>query len=294
VSSRLLLAVGLMIGLPTLLQAQYGNNRSQLQRQQQQQQQRGAMQPVAIQGRIQGVAKGGIVVAANNNQAWRVSVLPVTKMNVTGATTADALRPGLVVEFVAQIDDRGAIQGKIDALTVTSITKDKQIGIVSSGDAKADSGDGGFAANAKKDSGETGGKRAKRPPRTAGKTASRTQPAGSYRVVGKLLVGRGGALSVVAGRTLSFELADQAKIDVNTTDANSFVTLVNRGTEVSVTGYAVQGRPGVMQAAEVQVKLPEPQAADKADPPVRPEPKRSSKRAKKGEDEPPPEPVGDK
>jgi hypothetical protein len=181
-------------------------------------------------------------------------------------------------------------------LTVTTLSQEKRMGIVPSGDAKADSGDEGFAANAKKDAGEIGDKRGKRPPRAAGKTGkagAHAQLAGSYRVVGKLLVGRGGALSVVAGRTLSFELADQAKIDVNTTDANSFVTLVPRGTEVSVTGYAVQGRPGMMQAAEVQVKLPEPQVADKADAPAQPEPKKAAKRGKKGQDDPPPVPPGE-
>ena len=49
----------------------------------------------------------------------------------------------------------------------------------------------------------------------------------------------------------------------------------------------------MMQAAEVQVKLPDPQVADKADPPVRPEPKKAAKRGKKGQDEPLPVPPGE-
>ena len=54
------------------------------------------------------------------------------------------------------------------------------------------------------------------------------------------------------------------------------------------------GRSGMMQAAEMQIKLPEPQAADKADPAVRPEPKKPAKRGKKAKDEGLPEPAGDR
>jgi len=280
VSFRLLLAVGLVIGLPALLQAQY--SRTQLQRQQQQR--------VEIQGRIQGIAKGTLVVVANNNQTLRVALLPVTKIHVTGKTTTGALRAGLIVQFVAETNDHGAIQGKVDALTITSLTQDKQMGRVPSSHAKADDVVDGFGPNAKKDqdSGYAGGKRAKRPP----KTAPRTQPAGSYRIIGRLIVGRGGALSVQVGRsTLPFELADQAKIDVDMAD----FSFVGRGNEVSVKGFVVAARPGMIQATEIKVKLPELQADENPEPADRHETKKPAKHPKKAKDkeEPEPEPGGD-
>jgi hypothetical protein len=282
VSFRLILAVGLAIGLPALLPAQINNR--QLQRQQQQ----GAMQqPVAIRGRIQNAAKGVIVVLANNNQMCKVAILPLTKIHVTGTMTAKSLYVGLVVDFVAEIDDQGAILGKVDALTVTSLTRDKQLGFFPPGDAKEKEGEvvDGFAPTVekdKKDPGDTGGKHVKRPPRTAGKASTHT-PAGKYRIIGQLLVGHNGALSVQTRRgasQLSLELADQAKIDVDMSD----FSLVSRGNEVSVKGFAVPGRPGMMQAAEVRVKLPEPQTDDQQEPAGRPEAKKSPKHAKKAKD----------
>ena len=290
VSFRLLLAVGLVIGLPTLLQAQV-NNRSQLQRQQQQ---AAMQQPVDMQGRIQNAAKGIVMVTTNNNQLWRVGLVPLTKIHVTGKATADSLRTGLIVEFVAEIDDSGAIQGKVDALTITSLTREKQLGLFPPGDAKADDVVDGFGPNAKKDqdSGDTGVKHGKRPARATGKATPRTQPAGKYRIVGQLTVARGGALSVQTRRgapLLTFELADQAKIDIDMAD----FTLVGRGNEVSVKGYVVPGRSGMMQAAEIRVRLPEPQAGENPEPAVRPEAKKSAKRPKKDKDESLPEPSGD-
>jgi hypothetical protein len=280
VSFRFLCAVCFVIGLPTLLQAQnYAQQQSPLlRRQMQQQQQQASLQPVEFQGTIQGVAKNAIKVAAEN-RLLTVTILPITKVHVTGTTTVAALRHGTIVDFVAQIDSHGAIQGKVDALTVTSISQERQLGIYPAGEAKQDNVVDGFAGKSDKDSGESG-KHVKRSSHTAKKPAPRTQSAGSYRVIGQLMAGRNGVMSVRAGRgTLAFELSGQAKIDVDMADFSA----VSRGNEVSVKGAVVPGQPPTIRASEVHIKLPEPQGGAKPEAAAQPEAKKSSKDGK-GED----------
>jgi hypothetical protein len=301
VLARISLALCLTISVPTLLQAQVNARQYQQHQQRQnqnpyqnQQQQQGGMQTVEIQGRIQGVAKGGIVVATNDGQAVRVAVFPATKIRVTGTTTANILRAGAVVEFVADIDDNGAIKTAVDGLTLTSLTRDKQMGAFPAEKAKGDDVVDGFGDNAKKEAenpGDGGGKRGKRPPRSAGKAAAKApaaKAAGTYRIVGKLNVGRNGAMAVLVGRTqLPFQLADGAKIDVDMAD----FSLVTRGNEVSIKGYPIQGKQGMMQAAEIDVRLPESQAAGgDSEPAARSKAKKPAGGAKKGQDESLPEP----
>jgi hypothetical protein len=271
---RFLLAIGLAIGLPALLQAQINNNRQTLQRQQQQ---AAMQQPAEIRGRIQNAGKGVLVVFTNNNQAWKAAILPVTRVHVTGTMSAKYLHSGLIVDFVAEIDDHGVILGKVDALTVTSLTRDKQLGLFPSGEGKDDGVVDGFGPAAdkdKKDSGDAGSKHGKR----TGKASSHSQ-AGKYRIIGQLVVGRGGVLSVQTRRgapQLQLELADQAKIGVDMSD----FSLVSRGNEVSVKGYVTPGRAGIIQAAEVQIKLPEPQVDEQQAPAETKKPPKRTKKAK--------------
>jgi hypothetical protein len=234
------------------------------------------MQPVEFQGTIQGATKNTLAVVVNNNQV-RITLLPMTKLRVTGTATANVLQSGIVVEFTAEFDNNGVAQGKVNALTITSLTRDKQAGLERTGDATTNN-----AGDASKDSGDATGKRSKRTTHS-GKAASRTQTAGVYHVVGRLIVGRGGALAVQTGRaTLSFELADQAKINIDASDANSFVAFVNRGNAVSIRGFMTPGKPSTFQAAEIRVKLPEPQVNEQQAPA---ETKKPPKRTKKAKDE---------
>jgi hypothetical protein len=288
VSRYLFLAVGLTLCLPTLLHAQlpaqqYNPYRSQTGRQQQ-----ATMQPLEVSGTIRMVARTGIALTNNMNQTWRVAILPVTKVQVTGPATRDCLRSGLAVEFTADIDSHGAIQGKVDSLTVITLTKDKQMGL-SSPDA-----DSGFGEPAADDS----GKPAKRTTRTSAKTAKtaktakaapHAQAAGNYRIIGQLVVGRGGALSVKPGRTmLPFELAEQPKINLDVAD----LTLARPGQEISVKGYVSPRQPGTIQAAEVKIKLPEAEGSEKVEKkePPKVEAKKAAKRPNKDQGEGLPEP----
>jgi hypothetical protein len=286
VSRCLYLAVGLVLCLPTLLPAQLvpmNRNRSPLGRQQI------GVQPVEVSGTIQGVARGGIVVSNSNNQVFRVAIVPPTKVSVgtkvqvTGAAKVSNLRSGLVVELSADLDNRGTIQGKIDTLTITSITREKPMGIFPESD--------GFGGNGDLD------KTAKRSGHSSksGK-AGRAQIVGRCRIIGRLVVQRGGSLAVQSGRgTMAFELGDQPKIAVDMAD----FSLVRPGLEVSVKGAASPRQPTMIQASEVTVKLPEIADADKVDkadkkePPARPAPKKAGKAAKKAKDEGLPEPAAE-
>ena len=137
-SFRIVLAARLVLGVPALLQAQYPYNNRRAQP---------GWQPAEFQGKIQGVARGNMVIVdPTNRQIWKVAVLPATKVQVTGTATPDALRSGLIVEFTADIDDRGAIQGKVDTLAITTLTNDKSLGLVPAA-AKSDDVSDGFGAN---------------------------------------------------------------------------------------------------------------------------------------------------
>jgi hypothetical protein len=295
VSSRFFLAVALVVILPAALQAQYGNRQRQQQQQQFMQQQQ-----VELQGRIRGVAKGNsLVVFGNDGVNWQVDRAPITKVRVSGTVNSSYLHAGLIVELTADVDSHGAIHDKVDTLTITSLSQEKQMGLFPSGDAKGDGVVDGFGADAEKDKDKPKGK-SKDSAKTSGKSAKRTKTnprllaAGSYRIVGRLNVARNG-FSVQADRhTLAFELAEQAKIEVDTSDVASFVTFVRPGNDVTVRGFQVPNRPAVLRAMEVRVKLPEPQPTDQPQSGARRELKKPAKAPKKkgkdkGEDEPPPE-----
>jgi hypothetical protein len=286
VSYRCFLAAVLVVGLPAWCQAQY-NNRGQAGRQP-------MGMPVEIRGTIQGVARGMIVVVDSNNQTWRIAILPATKVLVTGTATAASLRPGLVLELTAEIDNRGVIQGKVGQLTVTSITPQKQPGIFPAETAKGGDDKGDFGAPKGDDSSAAGGKADKRAPRAHGKAAAGATVAGTYRVVGRLVVGRGGALAIQTGRgALAFELGEEPAIKVEMADLSA----VKQGNEVSVMGMAMPNRPGLAQAHQVKVTLPEPAgvkkepaggkkeaAGDGKEPGAKPKEKRPPKGPKKGDD----------
>ena len=177
--SRLLLATALVIGLSASLQAQYLRHPLSLAGNQQ-----SPTQPTEIEGTIEGVTRGGIMVVDANNQSWRVAVPPTAKVQVTGSATADYLQTGLIVELKADIDDHGAIKEKVGELTIVSLSPEKQMGLFppdsdgKAGDEKAAlaRGRGGRAG---RQAGQTGQTRRQR--------RGSAIPAGSYRIVGRLI-----------------------------------------------------------------------------------------------------------
>lgn len=268
-------AIALVFALPTGLVAQnVGNVRRA--------QQQAAVQPVEIHGTIQGLSRTGVKVLAQNNQVMLVSFTPRTKIVVTGTTTAAALRSGVFVEFDADLDASGQVQGKIDKLTVISLSPQRQPGAVRGGEAKAaakpgDAKPDDFGAGAGQE-----GKPAKRAARPAAKSPSRSQPAGNYHVIGRLVVGRDNKMSVQTGRSsLMFELADGASVNVSASD----LSYAGLGSEVSIKAVMSPTRPVTIQAVEVVAKVSAPEAGGKNEPPAASEEKRPRRGAKKKGDE---------
>ena len=130
------------------------------------------------------------------------------KVEVTGSATADYLQTGQIVELKAEIDDHGAIKEKVGELTIVSLSSEKHGLFPPESEGKAGEEKGAFGAvrrpggAASRETGQIGQTR---------RLKARAIPAGSYRIVGKLMIDRGGKFKVQTDRgKLSFELTEQA------------------------------------------------------------------------------------
>ena len=267
---RLFSAVVLVLGLSTSLQAQYNNMRRV-----QPGRQPMAVKPteIKIEGVIEGVMRGGIALLDKNNQLWRVIVPPIANMHVSGSATPDFLQTGLIVELKAEIDGHGAIKDKVDELTIVTLSPERQMGLFPS-EAAGEHAD--VVAGGEADGGGPSRKPAKRSSRgTAGAT-----PAGTYRIVGRLIVGRGGKTSVHTGRnSLPFELAEQPTVSIDSAD----YLLASKGDKADITSvddYRPAG-PGPSNGRKDRVGRAAGWRKKKM--PVRPEAKHPPKRPKKDE-----------
>jgi hypothetical protein len=269
--SRLALAATFVLGLPALLPAQYNNLRNPRHPQQQPL----VASAVDIQGVIEGVTRGGVIVQDNSGQRWQVMVPPAARVHVTGSANADYLQSGLTVEFKAEVNDRGTIKDKVDSLTLITLSADRQMGLYPS---EAAGDQGGLAAG---DDGKAG-----KTKHAAGKAGA--TPAGAYRIVGRLIVGRN-KLSVNTGRgTLALELGEQPTIAIDVSD----YMMAAKGDKVTVKAIKMPTRSGPAVAAlEMKIELAEPLVGAKKRG-AKPESKRPAKSSKK--DEGLPEPAADK
>ena len=238
-----------------------------------------AQAPTKIQGVIEGVMRGGMIVTNKADTfPWRIVVAPNTQILVTGTATGSYLRPGQWVEFEVELDDQGAIKDKIDELTIITRSADKPIGVFPA-DAATDDGQGGFGANQGDGFGgidwgenEKPAKKSRKPGRSIAKGAL---TAGAYRVVGQLAGGRDGKFSVRAGRRpLPFELAEQATIKVALND----FSVVARGDKVSIRGMKAPGQTRAALAVELTIELAEPLVGKKKRVPAKPKAKRGAKK----------------
>jgi hypothetical protein len=230
-------------------------------------------EPADITGTVEAVQPPQIAVLGLNSHAWFVLIPPNAKVQVTGSAEVDCLKMGLMIEFKADIDDQGKIKEKVGELTIVSLSPEKQPGLFPPDEPAQEGGFGDFATP------ERG--KPKPPKRTSG-----GMPAGTYRVVGKLMV-RGGKLSVQTGRKLlPFETTEQPKIAVDFRD----YSVATKGDKITVKGMAAPNppnmamQPGRAQAKEVHIELAEPltDAKKKAKPEMKRPPKRSKKDADEG------------
>jgi hypothetical protein len=197
------------------------------QRQQQQQQQ--AMTMLDVSGRIEALAAGRIQMRTDSNEKWMIVLNPQTKVQVTGEVGADFLRPGLFVQFKADVDKRGVAADKIEELTIVTPSQEK-----SSGNFSRPAGPG-----QKPDGFEGGG-------------ASAT---GSSNVQGRIISFKKNKLQIKIDKvTVLCELSDNPKILVDLAD----YSMARRGDRIKVQGMKTTGTNGLLQAAQVKIELAEP------------------------------------
>lgn len=280
---RLLLAATLVVGLSASLEAQMqqpprGQQPGRQPMPGRQQQMQPAAQPIDIQGTVEAVAQGRMMVLDAASQSWQVALPANTKVQVIGGASADYLQNGMFIEFQGDVDARGNLEEKVDHLTIVTLSPEKQPGLFPLESDAAGDDPGGFGAKPAK-------------PAKGGKAGASV--AGSYRIIGKLMVGRGGKLSVQTGRgSLPLELTEEATIAVDMGD----YSVAAKGDKVTVKGLMMPTMPGRAQAVDVKIELAEPLggAATTKKKPARPESKKPAKRSKKDKDGGLPEPPDDK
>ena len=255
-SLRILLAALLVIGLSTPLQAQQNFRANQ----------RGWQQPAMAQqqatdvdGVVEGVMPGRIMILDKGNHAWQVAVPAAAKVQVTGGATADYLQKGLIVEFKAEIDDKRAIKGQVEELKVVTLSAGEKTGLFPP-ESKAED-QGGFGTGTDAATGKNPPSAPQRPAKARAKSGA--VAAGSYRIVGRLVVLHGGKYSVVTPRgKFPFELSDKVAIGVDFADFSA----ASKGDKITAKVYKIPPRTASPQsqlltsavAAEVKIELAEP------------------------------------
>ena len=204
--------------------------------------QRGRPQPkperVEADGTVEGVVAPGVLkILTSTNQTWFFKLSRETEIHVTGTAEVDYLRPGLFIEFTADLDRRGRSPNKLSELAIFTPTMQKFPGIFPAG------GFGGpDAAPAQ-------------PAPAAKRDPNATTP---YKVLGRITSLKNKALTVNAGRgVVRVELADEVKIAVDVAD----LSVVQKGDKIKADGTSA--RQGFAQARTISIELSAPLAAPK-------------------------------
>ena len=190
----------------------------------------------AVQFSMVADAKGG-------GKSWLVYTNANTTYHATGTALAEFLRPRLVVQFAADVDESGASKDKIGELTIVSPTPDG-FGVFQGEGAKA---------NPAPPPPPKGGK-------AKGKVAAPAAPSGfgnsgKAKVVGKVISYKENRLIVAAGkRKIEVDLTEEPLIHVDVTEA----TFASNGDKVVVHGKDVKGKPGTCEAEQVEITYSQP------------------------------------
>lgn len=286
-SLRTLFAVGLVV-LP--LAPAYGQPRGRV-----------AQAPMAqageMQGTITGVANSMIQMKTATNETMVVGLTPMTAVRLTATAKPEALRSGMSVEFVAEVQKGGVVKDKVDHLTIFTPSQTRQPGLHPPEAAvKKGEGEGGLdlglggpiggdpGIGMEPEQGPGGRRtRGKRPP-AGGAAVKPTAPQlpGSFCVRGIVRGFRDGSLTVQAGKqSLKLDLAENATIDVETSD----YSLAGPGDTIHVKGQPA-GRPGLIRAEKVSIEVAEPLTGKKRSRTGKPAGKVEGKAPAAAEDDP--------
>ena len=183
----------------------------------------------SAKGTVEGVIRGKIKLKSTTDQIWIVNVGKGTEVAVKGEAAPETLSPRMWIRATMALDRRGRSKEPLTALTVISRREDTVVGVFPVQTAV------GFDAPA--------------PDPQAAKDPNATT---DYDVVGVLSGMKKGKYTVKtqAGNqmvTIEFELAEDAKIDVNVDD----YSLAKLGDEISVSGTVVKQAPGPVKPGEI-------------------------------------------
>jgi hypothetical protein len=228
--------------------------------------------PGMMQPQVPRTYKGTLVSAAGGQIQITVDSKPLyvmigqsTDVSVTGSAEAEYLKPGLEVEFVAEVAKGGVVSQKVDHLTLVTTSTDRPSGLLPPEDASSGK-KGGKDEQAAPAGGDAQAAKARNqdaePPlggnSKAGKTSKSHSGApqlpGTFTVRGKLRMYKAGKITVALthGPLVKAELADNATIDVDMAD----VRVAQRDDAVTVKGSQV--RPGMIAAQSVTIELANP------------------------------------
>ena len=171
-----------------------------------------------VEGSLEDMRPGMLQVATNEGK-WLVRIDPKSQVMVTGTADFDYLRPGLIIRFEAELDNklRAAHDAELKELTIFTPKAPSDLGIASA--------QGGFAPEP-----DEGAKKEKTPP----------PQSGSAIIGGKITAIKNRQLTVAAGgHKIKINVADDAKIGVEV----SSYSIASRGDKVIAEGsYTKQGQ----------------------------------------------------
>ncbi len=198
--------------------------------------------PVEASGTVEAVAPMMVKLTTSANQTWVFRLNPKAEIHVTGTAEADFLRPGLFVEFTADLDRKGNAANKVSELAIFTPTMQKFPGLFPVGGAFGEKPEPG----------------AKRDPNATT----------SYKVLGRITTIKKEDITVHTGRGMvKFELGDSPKITVDIAD----FSVVQQGDKIKLRGSSAQ--EGFGEASEVNVEMSQPLSGAKKKPGHKPDEK---------------------
>jgi hypothetical protein len=195
------------------------------------------LNPVTIDGTIERVVPGMILAVNDKDQRqWAITPERTTKILVVGTATLDFLKPKMLVQFNAQVDEKGVVKDKLGDLTIVTAATANQP-----------------APPPTKSKGKTPGKPDKKsdPPAAADTSGGK---------VGSIMGVHGHKLSVKAGgKLMQIELTEEAKINISV----DIAAWAAKGDKIQAKGKSASNNPGICYAEEVTITLAEPLTSGK-------------------------------
>jgi hypothetical protein len=265
--ARSLFAFGLFFLMPLALEAQYLQQprpgqqltpaQQRMLRQQQLQQQGQGMQqglgmqqgkgmpgmqgaPFEATGTLEAFSQGKVKMTDAAGTERIINTDKQTVVKVTGEAAVEYLKTGLCVEFKADVDGKGNVSGKVEELTIVTVSKEKPAGVFPEG---GETPKAGLSVKAKKDK---------------EKATTPATPVAS-KVVGHIKSVKSGKCEVQAGsgRLVKFELSEKPKISIDISDATTAASIAAKGDKVEVKGTQPPNAPNQAMAQSVTITLAE-------------------------------------